>query len=184
LNTLHACGPAAGDRRSPWRYRVSVSQAKLFVVVLPALRWWPCRSASSSRRPARPRACRGARCSAAVEPAVPDPLLLDVPDAATVLAPGSGSTSRSAAPHMPILLLGYVSALMFVMRHFADRWQSHRSGCSGSVRHGPLGLLLLSMADSPITASSRRRCGARESATCGRPCSRRHRSASRAAGLY
>src|SRR5439155_19827829 len=76
--------------------------------------------------------------------------------AATELAPGQWvDLALSRTVHMPgILLLVYVSALMFVMRHFAGPLV-HKLSSIGllwiSCVMASLGLLLLSMADSPIT---------------------------------
>jgi fucose permease len=76
--------------------------------------------------------------------------------AATELAPGQWvDFALSRTVHMPgILLLVYVSALMFVMRHFAGPLV-HKLSSIGllwiSCVMASLGLLLLSLADSPIT---------------------------------
>jgi fucose permease len=76
--------------------------------------------------------------------------------AATELAPGQWvDFALSRTVHMPgILLLVYVSALMFVMRHFAGPLV-HKLSPIGllwlSCLMGSIGLLLLSVADSPIT---------------------------------
>lgn len=76
--------------------------------------------------------------------------------AATELAPGQWvDFALSRTVHMPgILLLVYVSALMFVMRHFAGPL-AHKLSPVGllwcSCLLGSLGLLLLSVANSPIT---------------------------------
>jgi fucose permease len=76
--------------------------------------------------------------------------------AATELAPGQWvDFALSRTVHMPgILLLVYVSALMFVMRHFAGPLV-HKVSSIGllwiSCLMGSIGLVLLSVADSPIT---------------------------------
>jgi MFS family permease len=76
--------------------------------------------------------------------------------AATELAPGQWvDFALSRTVHMPgILLLVYVSALMFVMRHFAGPLV-HKLSSIGllwvSCLMGSIGLVLLSMADSPLT---------------------------------
>jgi fucose permease len=76
--------------------------------------------------------------------------------AATELAPGQWvDFALSRTVHMPgILLLVYVSALMFVMRHFAGPLV-HRVSPIGllwmSCVMGGLGLVALSVADSPVT---------------------------------
>jgi MFS family permease len=76
--------------------------------------------------------------------------------AATELAPGQWvDFALSRTVHMPgILLLVYVSALMFVMRHFAGPLV-HKLSPIGllwlSCLMGSVGLVLLSVADSPIT---------------------------------
>src|SRR6266849_11745 len=76
--------------------------------------------------------------------------------AASELAPGQWvDFALSRTVHMPgILLLVYVSALMFVMRHFAGPLV-HKLSSIGlllcSCVMASLGLLLLSMADSPVT---------------------------------
>jgi fucose permease len=77
--------------------------------------------------------------------------------AATELAPGQWvDFALSRTVHMPgILLLVYVSALMFVMRHFAGPLV-HKASPIGllwmSSLMAGLGLLALSVADSPATA--------------------------------
>jgi hypothetical protein len=76
--------------------------------------------------------------------------------AATELAPGQWvDFALSRTVHMPgILLLVYVSALMFVMRHFAGPLV-HKLSSIGllwvSCLMGSIGLVLLSLADSPAT---------------------------------
>jgi hypothetical protein len=76
--------------------------------------------------------------------------------AATELAPGQWvDFALSRTVHMPgILLLVYVSALMFVMRHFAGPL-AHKLSPIGllwvSALLGGLGLVALSFANSPIT---------------------------------
>jgi fucose permease len=76
--------------------------------------------------------------------------------AATELAPGQWvDLALSRTVHMPgILLLVYVSALMFVMRHFAGALV-HRLSPIGllwfSSLLGSLGLVALSVANSPVT---------------------------------
>jgi fucose permease len=76
--------------------------------------------------------------------------------AATELAPGQWvDLALSRTVHMPgILLLVYVSALMFVMRHFAGPLV-HKLSPIGllwfSSLLGSLGLVALSMANSPVT---------------------------------
>ena len=76
--------------------------------------------------------------------------------AATELAPGKWvDLALSRTVHMPgIVLLVYVSGLMFVMRHFAGA-AAHKLSPVGllwvSCLLGSLGLLLLSIANSPIT---------------------------------
>jgi hypothetical protein len=76
--------------------------------------------------------------------------------AATELAPGQWvDFALSRTVHMPgILLLVYVSALMFVMRHFAGPL-AHKLSPVGllwlSALLGALGLVALSLANSPVT---------------------------------
>lgn len=76
--------------------------------------------------------------------------------AATELAPGRWvDLALSRTVHMPgILLYVYVSGLMFVMRHFAGH-AAHKLSPVGllwvSCFLGSLGLLLLSVANSPVT---------------------------------
>lgn len=76
--------------------------------------------------------------------------------AATELAPGQWvDLALSRTVHMPgILLLVYVSALMFVMRHFAGALV-HKLSPIGllwfSCLLGSLGLVALSVANSPLT---------------------------------
>ncbi len=76
--------------------------------------------------------------------------------AATELAPGQWvDFALSRTVHMPgILLLVYVSALMFLMRHFAGPLV-HRLSSTGvlwlSCLMGSLGLVALSFANSPVT---------------------------------
>jgi MFS family permease len=76
--------------------------------------------------------------------------------AATELAPGQWvDLALSRTVHMPgILLLVYVSALMFVMRHFAGPLV-HKLSSIGllwlSALMGSLGLVALSFANSPVT---------------------------------
>src|SRR6202040_222904 len=76
--------------------------------------------------------------------------------AASELAPGQWvDFALSRTVHMPgILLLVYVSALMFVMRHFAGPLV-HKLSSIGllwcSCLMASLGLLLLSIANSPVT---------------------------------
>src|ERR1700722_5271202 len=76
--------------------------------------------------------------------------------AATELAPGQWADfALTRRVHMPgILLLVYVSALMFLMRHFAGPL-AHRLSSIGllwlSCLMGSLGLVALSFANSPVT---------------------------------
>ena len=103
-------------------------------------------------------------------------LPVDVPDRG--IRAGAGQWvdfALSRTVHMPgILLLVYVSGLMFVMRHFAGTLV-HRLSSIGllwvSCLLAALGLVALSYANSPVRAFSPPRCGASESATCGQPCS-------------
>jgi len=101
--------------------------------------------------------------------------------AASELAPGQWvDFALSRKVHMPgILLLVYVSGLMFIMRHFAGPLVQKLSpmgllwmSCLGAA----LGLFALSIANSRSPRSSPRRCGAPASATCGRRCWRPRRS--------
>ena len=101
--------------------------------------------------------------------------------AASELAPGQWvDFALSRTVHMPgILLLVYVSGLMFIMRHFAGPLVQKLSpmgllwmSCLGAA----LGLFALSIANSRSPRSSPRRCGAPASATCGRRCWRPRRS--------
>ena len=115
-------------------------------------------SASSFRRPsARPPASRWGRCSASSR----NPLFLVLFSsmfltAASELAPGQWvDFALSRTVHMPgILLLVYVSALMFVMRHFAGPLV-HKLSSIGllwvSCLMASLGLVALSFANSPVT---------------------------------
>ena len=76
--------------------------------------------------------------------------------AASELAPGQWvDLALTRTVHMQgILLLVYVSGIMFVARHFAGPWctSSPPSACCGAPACWPrIGLVLLSFADSPVT---------------------------------
>ena len=162
LNTLHAWWP--GGLVIGGLLGVAMSgaglgwQAKLFVVVLPALAVVVL--SIGVRFPPTERAAAGVSMGEMFRELL-NPLFLVLfcsmfLTAATELAPGQWvDFALSRTVHMPgILLLVYVSALMFVMRHFAGPLV-HRLSSIGllwvSCLMGSLGLVALSVANSPIT---------------------------------
>jgi hypothetical protein len=162
LNTLHAWWPGGlviGGLLGVAMSGIGLGwQAKLFVVVLPALAVVVL--SIGVRFPPTERAAAGVSMGEMFRELL-NPLFLILfcsmfLTAATELAPGQWvDFALSRTVHMPgILLLVYVSALMFVMRHFAGPLV-HKLSSVGllwiSCVMASLGLLLLSMADSPIT---------------------------------
>ena len=162
LNTLHAWWPGGlviGGLLGVVMSGMGMEwQAKLFVVVLPALA--VVALSIGVRFPPTERAAAGVSMGEMFRELL-NPLFLVLfcsmfLTAATELAPGQWvDFALSRTVHMPgILLLVYVSALMFVMRHFAGPLV-HKLSSIGllwiSCVMASLGLLLLSMADSPVT---------------------------------
>jgi MFS family permease len=162
LNTLHAWWP--GGLVIGGLLGVTMSgmglgwQAKLFVVVLPALA--VIGLCLGVRFPPTERAAAGVSMGDMFRE-LRNPLFVVLfcsmfLTAATELAPGQWvDFALSRTVHMPgILLLVYVSALMFVMRHFAGRLV-HKLSPVGllwiSCLMGSLGLVALSVANSPVT---------------------------------
>jgi fucose permease len=162
LNTLHAWWP--GGLVIGGLLGVAMSgaglgwQAKLFVVILPALA--VVGLSIGVKFPPTERAAAGVSMGEMFRELL-NPLFLVLfgamfLTAATELAPGQWvDFALSRTVHMPgILLLVYVSALMFVMRHFAGPLV-HRLSSIGllwmSCLLGSLGLVALSVANSPIT---------------------------------
>ncbi len=162
LNTLHAWWP--GGLVIGGLLGVAMSgaglgwQAKLFVVVLPAL--GVVALSIGVRFPPTERAAAGVSMGEMFKELL-NPLFLVLfcsmfLTAATELAPGQWvDFALSRTVHMPgILLLVYVSALMFVMRHFAGPLVQRLSSIGLlwiSCLTGSLGLLLLGVANSPVT---------------------------------
>jgi MFS family permease len=162
LNTLHAWWPGGlviGGLLGVALSAMDVGwQVKLCVVVVPALA--VVALCLGVKFPPTERAAAGVPMKAMFRELL-NPLFLVLfgamfLTAATELAPGQWvDFALSRTVHMPgILLLVYVSALMFVMRHFAGPLV-HRLSSIGllwiSCLMGSLGLLALSAADSPIT---------------------------------
>ena len=162
LNTLHAWWP--GGLVIGGLLGVAMSgaglgwQAKLFVVSLPAL--GVIALSTGVRFPPTERAAAGVSMGDMFRELL-NPLFLVLfcsmfLTAATELAPGQWvDFALSRTVHMPgILLLVYVSALMFVMRHFAGPLV-HKLSPIGllwvSCLMGSLGLVALSVASSPVT---------------------------------
>jgi fucose permease len=162
LNTLHAWWP--GGLVIGGLLGVAMSslglgwQAKLFVVVLPAV--GVVALCIGVRFPPTERAAAGVSISEMFRE-LRNPLFIILfasmfLTAASELAPGQWvDFALSRTVHMPgILLLVYVSALMFVMRHFAGPLV-HKLSSVGllwiSCLMASLGLLLLSVANSPVT---------------------------------
>jgi fucose permease len=162
LNTLHAWWPGGlviGGLLGVAMSGVGIGwQAKLFVVVLPALA--VVALCIGVRFPPTERAAAGVSIGEMFRQLL-DPLFIVLfcsmfLTAASELAPGQWvDFALSRTVHMPgILLLVYVSALMFVMRHFAGPLV-HRLSPIGllwcSCLMASLGLILLSVASSPVT---------------------------------
>ena len=162
LNTLHAWWPGGlviGGLLGVAMSSVSIGwQAKLFVVVVPALA--VVALCIGVRFPPTERAAAGVSMGQMFRE-LRNPLFLILfgsmfLTAATELAPGQWvDFALSRTVHMPgILLLVYVSALMFVMRHFAGPLV-HKLSSIGllwiSCLMGSLGLVALSVANSPVT---------------------------------
>ena len=162
LNTLHAWWP--GGLVIGGLLGVAMSgaglgwQAKLFVVILPAL--GVVALSIGVRFPPTERAAAGVSMGEMFRELL-NPLFLVLfcsmfLTAASELAPGQWvDFALSRTVHMPgILLLVYVSALMFVMRHFAGPLVQKLSPIGllwMSCLMGSLGLLALSVANSPVT---------------------------------
>jgi len=162
LNTLHAWWP--GGLVIGGLAGVAMSgaglgwQAKLFVVILPALA--VVALSIGVRFPPTERAAAGVTMGEMFRELL-NPLFLILfcsmfLTAATELAPGQWvDFALSRTVHMPgILLLVYVSALMFVMRHFAGPLVHKLSPIGllwASCLMGSLGLVALAAADSPLT---------------------------------
>jgi fucose permease len=162
LNTLHAWWPGGlvvGGLLGVAMSGVGLGwQAKLFVVILPAL--GVVALSAGVRFPPTERAAAGVSMGEMFRELL-NPLFLILfcsmfLTAATELAPGQWvDFALSRTVHMPgILLLVYVSALMFVMRHFAGPLV-HKLSPVGllwiSTLMGSLGLVSLSLANSPAT---------------------------------
>ena len=162
LNTLHAWWPGGlviGGLSGVAMSAVGLGwQAKLFVVILPALA--VIALSIGVRFPPTERAAAGVSMADMFRELL-NPLFLVLfcsmfLTAATELAPGQWvDFALSRTVHMPgILLLVYVSALMFVMRHFAGPLV-HKLSAIGllwmSCLMGSLGLVALAAANSPVT---------------------------------
>jgi fucose permease len=162
LNTLHAWWPGGLVIGGLSGVAMSAAglgwQAKLFVVVLPALA--VIALSIGVRFPPTERAAAGVSMGEMFRELL-NPLFVVLfgamfLTAATELAPGQWvDFALSRTVHMPgILLLVYVSALMFVMRHFAGPLV-HKLSAIGllwtSCLTGSLGLVALAAANSPIT---------------------------------
>jgi MFS family permease len=162
LNSLHAWWP--GGLVIGGVLGVAMSslglgwQAKLFVVVLPAIA--VIALCIGVRFPPTERAAAGVSIGEMFRELL-NPLFVILflsmfLTAASELAPGQWvDFALSRTVHMPgILLLVYVSALMFVMRHFAGPLV-HQLSSVGllwlSCLMASLGLVLLSIANSPVT---------------------------------
>ena len=162
LNTLHAWWPGGLVIGGLMGVAMSSAglgwQAKLFVVVLPALA--VVALSAGVRFPPTERAAAGVSMAEMFRELL-NPLFAVLfcsmfLTAASELAPGQWvDFALSRTVHMPgILLLVYVSALMFVMRHFAGPLV-HKLSPVGllwvSCLMASLGLVALAAADSPIT---------------------------------
>ena len=162
LNTLHAWWPGGlviGGLSGVAMSAVGLGwQAKLVVVILPALA--VIALSIGVRFPPTERAAAGVSMADMFRELL-NPLFLVLfcsmfLTAATELAPGQWvDFALSRTVHMPgILLLVYVSALMFVMRHFAGPLV-HKLSAIGllwmSCLMGSLGLVALAAANSPVT---------------------------------
>jgi MFS family permease len=162
LNTLHAWWPGGLVIGGLSGVAMSAAglgwQAKLFVVILPALA--VVALSIGVRFPPTERAAAGVSMAEMFRELL-NPLFLVLfcsmfLTAATELAPGQWvDFALSRTVHMPgILLLVYVSALMFVMRHFAGPLV-HKLSAIGllwmSCLMGSLGLVALAAANSPVT---------------------------------
>ena len=162
LNTLHAWWPGGLVIGGLLGVAMSAAglgwQAKLFIVILPAV--GVVALSLGLRFPPTERAAAGVSMGEMFRE-LRNPLFLVLfcsmfLTAATELAPGQWvDFALSRTVHMPgILLLVYVSALMFVMRHFAGPLV-HKLSPIGllwvSCLMGSLGLVALSAANSPIT---------------------------------
>ena len=162
LNTLHAWWPGGlviGGLLGVAMSSIGVGwQAKLFIVVLPSVA--VVALCLGVRFPPTERAAAGVSIGSMFRE-LRSPLFLVLfcsmfLTAATELAPGQWvDFALSRTVHMPgILLLVYVSALMFVMRHFAGPLV-HKLSPIGllwiSCLMGSLGLVALSVANSPVT---------------------------------
>lgn len=162
LNTLHAWWPGGlviGGLLGVAMSAVGLGwQAKLFIVALPALAVIALSVGVSF--PPTERAAAGVSMGEMFRELL-NPLFLVLfcsmfLTAATELAPGQWvDFALSRTVHMPgILLLVYVSALMFVMRHFAGPLV-HKLSPIGllwmSSLMGSLGLVALAAANSPVT---------------------------------
>ena len=162
LNTLHAWWPGGLVIGGLMGVAMSSAglgwQAKLFVVVLPAL--VVIALSAGVRFPPTERAAAGVSMGEMFRELL-NPLFAVLfcsmfLTAASELAPGQWvDFALSRTVHMPgILLLVYVSALMFVMRHFAGPLV-HRLSPVGllwvSCLMASLGLVALAAADLPIT---------------------------------
>jgi fucose permease len=162
LNTLHAWWPGGLVIGGLMGVAMSSAglgwQAKLFVVVLPALA--VIALSAGVRFPPTERAAAGVSMREMFRELL-NPLFAVLfcsmfLTAASELAPGQWvDFALSRTVHMPgILLLVYVSALMFVMRHFAGPLV-HKLSPVGllwvSCLMASLGLVALAAADSPVT---------------------------------
>jgi fucose permease len=162
LNTLHAWWPGGlviGGLLGVAMSSVGIGwQAKLFMVALPAVA--VVALCIGVRFPPTERAAAGVSIGEMFRQLL-DPLFIVLfcsmfLTAASELAPGQWvDFALSRTVHMPgILLLVYVSALMFVMRHFAGPLV-HRLSPIGllwcSCLMASLGLIALSVANSPVT---------------------------------
>jgi len=162
LNTLHAWWPGGLVIGGLTGVAMSAGglgwQAKLFVVILPALAIVAL--SVGIRFPPTERAAAGVSIGEMFRELL-NPLFLVLfcamfLTAATELAPGQWvDFALSRTVHMPgILLLVYVSALMFVMRHFAGPLVHKLSPIGllwASCLMGSLGLVALAAANSPLT---------------------------------
>ena len=162
LNTLHAWWPGGliiGGLLGVAMSNVGIGwQTKLFIVVLPAIA--VVTLCIGVKFPPTERAAAGVTIGEMFRELL-NPLFVILwasmfLTAATELAPGQWvDFALSRTVHMPgILLLVYVSALMFVMRHFAGSLAQKISPTGLlwiSCLMGSLGLVALSFANSPIT---------------------------------
>ena len=162
LNSLHAWWPGGlviGGLLGVAMSSIGIGwQAKLLVVVLPAV--LVVALCTGVKFPPTERAAAGVSVGEMfgelLKPLFVILFLSMFLTAASELAPGQWvDFALSRTVHMPgILLLVYVSALMFVMRHFAGPLV-HKLSSVGllwcSCLLASLGLLSLSVADSPVT---------------------------------